>query len=460
MGMKLEYNLENIGNIDKASITVKPLTIIAGENSSGKTFVTKSLYTILDSIYKNHFFDTLLIKLNILNKSFIAFKDMLLEVSKKDSEFQDYFNRYLEEIKFFIIEIKECKFEKQEVITSNYLEKLYKFDNKIESYFKIKLQSENFIEHQELIYEILKNKKVFINLLEERIKTIIDGISSSLNIGFKKNFQITDVKDLINKNQSKNLKLSISNVGDIEIYNNQNIIFDFESEGINNIQNVENIIFFDSPVYIKIRQALEKSKNSFFSILDDENEKYLKGYPQYLDQLYDYIDKKYIDIPEFNLISQEIQEIIEGKLEISNSGDINYKDKEDNSIPLSLTAMGISNIGLIDLLIRNNIINKGSFLIMDEPEVHLHPKWQVIMAKLLYKIAKNGANIIIATHSLDFLKAFENILKEENEIAEDIISINKMPYSEEFLELSELEKVGIVLDDLSKPYYDLYMQDI
>jgi predicted ATPase len=145
---------------------------------------------------------------------------------------------------------------------------------------------------------------------------------------------------------------------------------------------------------------------------------------------------------------------------VSNSGDINYKDNQNNTIPLSLTAMGISNIGLIDLLIRNNIINKGSFLIMDEPEVHLHPQWQVIMAQILYKIAKNGANIIIATHSLDFLKAFENILKEEEDKAQEIISINKMPYQEDFLELLELEKVGIVLDDLSKPFYNLYMQDI
>jgi predicted ATPase len=184
------------------------------------------------------------------------------------------------------------------------------------------------------------------------------------------------------------------------------------------------------------------------------------GNAQYLEQLYEYIDKEYIDIADFDEVSKEIQEIINGKLEVSQSGEIRYKDKENNSIPLSLTAMGISNVGLIDLLIRNNIINKGSFLIMDEPEVHLHPKWQVFLAQILYKIAKSGANIILATHSLDFLKAFENILKEEEEVAENIISINQMPYNEENEELSELEKVGFVLDDLSKPFYDLYMQDI
>ena len=334
MGIKLQYNLENIGNIDKASITIKPLTIVAGENSSGKTFVTKSLYTVLDSVYKNHF-------------------------------------------------------------------------------------------------------------LEESLSKILD-------IGFKKNFQITNLKSLINQNQQNNLKLSLDTIVKIEINKSQNI------NSSSQLLVKENIIFFDSPVYIRIRKALQKCKNRF----EKDDEKYLKGYPQYLDQLYYYIDKEYIDIADFNLISQEIQEIIKGKLEVTNSGDINYTDNKNNTIPLSLTAMGISNIGLIDLLIRNNIINKGSFLIMDEPEVHLHPEWQVIMAQLLYKIAKNGANIIIATHSLDFLKAFENILKEEKEKAEEIISINKMPYQKEFLELSELEKVGIVLDDLSKPYYDLYMQDI
>ncbi|MBA1419749.1 MAG: hypothetical protein FAF03_02530 [Epsilonproteobacteria bacterium] len=55
MAMTLQYNIENIGNIEKASISIKRLTIIAGENSTGKTFITKSLYTILNSVYQNHF---------------------------------------------------------------------------------------------------------------------------------------------------------------------------------------------------------------------------------------------------------------------------------------------------------------------------------------------------------------------------------------------------------------------
>jgi predicted ATPase len=52
MKRKEKFTISNMGNIDNASINIKPLTIIAGENSSGKTFVTKGLYTVLDSLYK------------------------------------------------------------------------------------------------------------------------------------------------------------------------------------------------------------------------------------------------------------------------------------------------------------------------------------------------------------------------------------------------------------------------
>ncbi len=336
MAMKLIYNIENFGNIDRASITIKPLTIIAGENSSGKTFVTKSLYTILSQIGG-------------------------------------------------------------------------------------------------------KNSKT--------------TLSKNLDFSFKKNFEITNLQNLIKHNR-REIKLSFKNIAKIIIDNSLKLEVNME-----NLEIIDNILFIDSPIYLKIRTTLQKRKISSFNSTFI-NEKYLKGYPEYLDILYDFIDKEYIDIADFNEISHEIQKMIRGKLVVGQNGNINYTDDDNHTIPLSLTAMGISNIGLIELLLRNNTINRGSFLIMDEPEVHLHPQWQVFLAKILYKIAKGGANIVIATHSLDFLKAFENILKEDEEKAENIIAINKMPYDDEFSQMSELEKIGIVLDDLSRPYYDLYMQDI
>lgn len=459
MGMKLQYNLENIGNIDKASITIKPLTIIAGENSSGKTFVTKSLYTILNSVYQNHFFRHIFSIYDHFNYLIQHFISEIKKPASVDIAFEEYFYKNGDEAVNVLFHLRDCDFEKEEELVMNNMYVFLEFEEHIKTYFEERKKLKKFNTHKNLISEIIYYVDEFMNALKDRKKIVVDSIDDSLETGFKKNYQIRNLENLIHRGKNKSLKLSVDTIGEIEIDLKSKLNFNFFGKAVERVQQIENIVFFDSPVYIKIRKALETNKRNIVFRVKDE-EKYLKGYPEYLDKLYDFVDKEYIDISDFSEISDEIQNIISGKLDVSKNGDINYTDKENNVIPLSLTAMGISNIGLIDLLLRNNVINKGSFLIMDEPEVHLHPEWQVILAQLLYKIAKSGANIIIATHSLDFLKAFENILKEENEVAENIIAVNKMPYIEEFSEKTELEKVGIVLDDLSRPFYKLYMQDI
>ena len=42
--MNYDIHIENLGAIEKADITITPLTILAGENGTGKSFVTKFLY--------------------------------------------------------------------------------------------------------------------------------------------------------------------------------------------------------------------------------------------------------------------------------------------------------------------------------------------------------------------------------------------------------------------------------
>ena len=461
MGLNLEYELENIGNIDNATITIKPLTIIAGQNSSGKTFVTKSLYTILNAVYKNHFANKLIQQFHLLENSYQRFYEKLHNPASIDIDFEETFSRLGQEIKVLIGELTTCEFERQEDILKNHIETILVFENEIVRYLTERKQLKKFEKYSKDIERVMAKTNEFMNTIDNRRSVIIDNIANDLETGFKKNFQIVDLHSLVNRDKKKNIKLSLESIGEIGIDQKSVIDFNFFGKGIQTVQNVENIIFFDSPIYIKIRQALQKNKTNTLNLLFARNEdKYLKGYPEYLDQLYNFIDKEYIAEPDFYEISQNIEKIISGKIQIPKSGDIHYTDNNGHTIPLSLTAMGISNIGLIGLLLRNNVINKGSFLIMDEPEVHLHPEWQVALANILYDIAKSGANVIIATHSLDFLKAFESIIGQENEAAEKIIAINKMPFDKSFTKLTEAEKVDIVLDDLSKPFYDLYMQDV
>lgn len=345
--MIMNFQVRNVGNIRFSDIILKPLTIIAGENSTGKTFVTKSMYALLHT--------HALISHN------------LASVPGKD------FN----------------------VVASHLFEK-----------------------------------------------------------SLKKNFQIKSLKRLICAEHTEAM-MQIEHLGLEAAFNESETHYTFAHPD----HSIGNVIFFDSPIYIKIRKALQGVRNSGLIMLDKEDN-YLKGYPDYVDELLKMVDEEYIEKPDFKEISDDIHHLLNGRLVVNDDGNIVYLNSDNQTIPLSLTAMGIGNIGVIDLLLRNNFINKGAYLIMDEPEVHLHPQWQVKLAEILYKLAKNGANVVIATHSLDLLKAFQIILQENETEAEQIIAFNKMPYSSDFAKKSEREKVDQILDDLSQPFYDLYMRSV
>lgn len=56
---------------------------------------------------------------------------------------------------------------------------------------------------------------------------------------------------------------------------------------------------------------------------------------------------------------------------------------------------------------------KGDILIIENPESHLHPSAQVEIANLCCKVARNGVQLIIETHSDHFLNAVRVAVKEK-----------------------------------------------
>ena len=87
-----------------------------------------------------------------------------------------------------------------------------------------------------------------------------------------------------------------------------------------------------------------------------------------------YGDEFYKDLNGFK---GSIDELIDGKFEYVPSEDI-FLFIKDNQPPFSMqnTASGLKQLGVIQLLLGNNELTKNSFLILDEPEVNLHPERQ------------------------------------------------------------------------------------
>ncbi len=82
--------------------------------------------------------------------------------------------------------------------------------------------------------------------------------------------------------------------------------------------------------------------------------------------------------------------------------------KDDNNYHMKNTASGVKQLGIIQILLSNRILTRDSFLIMDEPETHLHPEWQVKLAKLVILLIKElNITVFINSHSPQFIEAIE-----------------------------------------------------
>lgn len=71
---------------------------------------------------------------------------------------------------------------------------------------------------------------------------------------------------------------------------------------------------------------------------------------------------------------------------------------------------------LVHLFLRIGAhLTRHTLILIDEPEVHLHPRWQYRLIKQLKALAKTdpGITVVAATHSIDMLKAFSFEVPEE-----------------------------------------------
>ena len=128
-----------------------------------------------------------------------------------------------------------------------------------------------------------------------------------------------------------------------------------------------------------------------------------------LDGVFDAINAK----ENLKEIYRILGKITEGKITRQNGSW--SLDTEQLTEPLyfeNLSA-GLKSFVLIKILLERGILKEKDILILDEPEIHLHPEWQLLYAELIVLLEKKfDLSIIVTTHSRDFLEAIELYVKK------------------------------------------------
>ena len=449
--------IENLGKLDHAKICLGDLTVLAGPNNTGKSFVSKFLYSIFGAMKARPVAERLQRLLapvqysaRVLDRGKHPVASKMLNIFAKMEELSRFslpnneqaaddllcptpyqiaeLKKLIQEMRVAVNELQGNQAESISGLEFSIAQDISKSLNELEKSLKDANKAWNFAA-SELKYRIVQN--------------------------LVKNFQVPDISRLKGCCGSK-VQASIGNDFHVSMVDSE-IELRFIRESLEELSSLSNVVYLESPIYWKLSNAL-MDVWSFPSPLGTVRERdVLTAVPGYFHELARKLRFEYtgdIAFPEVHewLIGQEV---INGKMSISKSGDMSF-EQEGRSFPLQTTATGVANLGILALLIERKIIDHGTVLFIDEPEAHLHPAWQVIITEALFRLAKAGARVVIATHSLDILKWLEVWVKK-NPDDKKIIALNQFPILNGDDEAFD-QKIAKIKADLTKPFFDLYLK--
>ncbi|MCR8678969.1 MULTISPECIES: AAA family ATPase [Campylobacter] len=373
----MNFKVKNLGLLNQAEIEIGDLTILCGENNSGKTYAVYAFYGFWRLLPEN------------INELILRHKDSFIQKEKN------------------IIAIEETKFIQIHANLKNEMNKLYK--NKL-----VKVLGGNADIYKdakfELSFEILNYEKIF-----KQQNSFFNVYKADENIIF----EFFDRDDLSSKNIHLFLVyLIISRL----FYRHQINIISVERTGI---------AMFYSELNISRNNILAGlTQNNQGDIIDNINNYIQKATSRYPLPITDNISlindisnvtnqKSFIAESKNNKILDLLWQIVGGKYIINDYGlqfATGAKQKilqKHKTINIQQTSSSVKSLFLLDLYIRFQA-QKNDILIIDEPELNLHPKNQILLARLLVMLVNIGIKVFISTHSDYILREFSSCICLKN----------------------------------------------
>jgi predicted ATPase len=137
---------------------------------------------------------------------------------------------------------------------------------------------------------------------------------------------------------------------------------------------------------------------------------------------------------------EALREITQGSFAVNN-GVLSYQYDKDNALPITIASSSVKSLYHLDLYI-NNLAKKNDILLIDEPELNLHPDNQRKMARVIARLVNAGVKVLLTTHS-DYLV---------RELNNAIMLSNELPDKQSIMEANQLVKTDILTPDQVSAY--------
>ena len=460
--MSSKVKIRNIGKLADDEIRIGDFTVFAGPNNTGKSFVSKLLYSLFNAMNANHAETHIS---NLVGPVEEAMGRLLRQnITDDEDERLDLLDDEIKELRTLA---RRFSIEEMQEIVPSLLDQTQKVLSIGRDFNQLPLKSVKerlrsvFLDAFNKMMEDLR--KLAEMLIEENVKEFIStGVQYKIRDNLIQNFQVPRLSDL-RDDKSKVGGVSVDNF-EIAGIARDGVVFQMRDNAWKRrLYRYSRVIYLESPAYWKLKNALENARYPFRSLYTGRRER-LSGVPGYFYDLVKTLESEYTGDMAFPEVYEKLtsKDVIGGKIVISKSGDLLFQEnvqENGRSFSLHTTAMGVANLGILALLIERKVLDEDTLLFIDEPEAHLHPAWQVVMAEALFELARQGVNVVIATHSIDILKWLEVHIKK-NPKYKRLVALNQFPVKNSGIDEDFETKIENIKEELTKPFSDLYLEGL
>lgn len=417
----MKLSISNFSKIQKADITLNSITVIAGLNDTGKTTIGKLLYAYtktFNSIEKR--------TERLLNNRVGVI--IAHYTSIDDDEFKALFYNKEDILKNEFIALKGIDKSNQAIVKEELMKIISRIpEPKRHNYRSIITNIDNISEEISEIYTI-SSDELEIGILEENLTFEFEG---QLNNLYKQSQENCVIEIL--SSDDKNILTS-------EIRGNR--VFSLKRNC--NISNTS--LFVDDPFILNNDRMFDTSgdhKGDLYAALYKKND----------------VVHKILSERKLNKVLEKMNSIVKGSINRSNDffgSEVYMEEGMKEPLRISNLSAGLKTFVILKKLIDNGSLNHNTILILDEPEIHLHPEWQLVYAELIVLLnLEIGLKILLTTHSPYFLNAIEVYSKKHkvNDINYYLSQVKDGSNVAEFKESNDnLEEIHNLL---SRPFQKL-----
>lgn len=395
----MKFNFEQLGGIDKGLVELGDLTVICGPNNMGKTYISYAIYGLL-----RHFKRWIDLS---LSRELLA---QLREEGTLHIELNDYQKKLVDYLK---------------KASSEFSENLPSYFNVPEDYFS---GAKAEFSHDQLVFDFINEFKEAVSFGQsEQLSFYKAAKETTLSITFqtKSGGRVPNriLDDVISDRITDCLFADLLPLPFVVTSERTGIALFYKELDISKNAIIEHITSGDKVNPIDL---LNSMRSRYAQPIHD-NINVVREYENICKR------KSFIreDAEQYKPIRDALQDLMGGSYKSVNK-QVMYMPKKERgrdkvAVPVYVASSSIKSLFLIDLYI-NSLAEKNGMLIIDEPELNLHPDNQRKMAGLLARLVNSGVKVLVTTHSDYLIRELNNrvMLNLDVENKEQIMKSAKM----------------------------------